>query len=113
GPQCLSRREIQAQIFVALQIQEDYVPAANARVCMLANCILTRHLNPPSRPTGIEVVEVRGGSARVSAGPRRCMSMWLFLDQRRPEFQLAAWRALRLLRGRTELDDHDHSPEVV
>jgi hypothetical protein len=54
GQQCSGCLEIQAQIFVALEIKEDYVPAGDARVRMLADCILKRHLKPPPRTIGIE-----------------------------------------------------------
>jgi hypothetical protein len=54
GQQCRGCLEIQAQIFVALEIKEDYVPASDARVRMPADCILKRHLKPPPRTIGIE-----------------------------------------------------------
>ena len=64
--QCGGRLEIQAQIFIALEVEEDYVSTGDTRVRMMADCILTRHLEPPSRTIGIEESNPR---RRVRKGP--------------------------------------------
>ena len=45
GQQRHGRFEIETQVFVPLDIEEDDVSAGDARVCMVADCILTRHLD--------------------------------------------------------------------
>jgi len=111
GQQGRGRLEIQTQILVALEIKEDYVPAGDARVRMLADCILTRHLKTAvtddwGRREESATASHEGG--RVFTVACGVTSMWLSPDRRAVKFEEAAWGSLRLFRSLTELNDHAH-----